>query len=107
MAIIVTNNRVSDAEYRVKLEERINEYFTKHTGKYEYMEVPIRSSAYHNNISPDKLFPIGVCLSLVKELKAAGFYCYWTRPSFKYSNWMDFCISKYIRTSSQGNVQEL
>lgn len=106
MAINVTNqHRVSDADYKAQIEEKINKFFSTHTGKYEHIEFAIRSNAYHNNGST--IYPISVCRSLVPELKKAGFYCYWTRPSWAYNDWMDFCVSNHIRTSTQGNVQEL
>lgn len=106
MAIKVTNiHRITDEEYKKQLEDRINDYFSTHKGEFEYLEIPIRSSAYHNNGST--LYPTNVCRELAVELRKAGFFCYWTRPSWKYDAWMDFCVSTYIRTSTQGNIQEI
>ena len=99
--ITVKPNTESPSSYKEAMEKKINKYLESE-GRVEFA---IRSSAYHNNGS--KIYPIEVCREIAKEMKRLGYYCYWTRPSWKYDQMMDFVISKRPMSSSQGNISEV
>lgn len=104
MDILVKNEkRISDEECRERMVEKINKCFSDPTR--DSVEFAIRTSAYHNNGA--FVYPRNVCISVARDLVLAGFYCYWTKPSWKYDEFMDFVVSKTQRFSSQGNVEEV
>lgn len=52
---------------------------------------PIMATAYHNNGA--KVYPQDLCREIAEELKRAGFFCYWSRPSWAYTSFTDFLVT--------------